>query len=77
VGFNQGEIRTHSGRSALAQQLVDSLNEGKISEVFILEQFGWKGVETLMRYKTTFNRKGRKKVFKSLSIRRLQKESKN
>lgn len=34
-------------------------------------------IKTLKRYKTTFNRRGRNKVLKNLSIRRIQKQSEN
>lgn len=77
AGFDEDEIRTHSGRSTLAQQLVEALHEGKVTEVFILEQFGWSSIETLERYKRTFNRKGRKEVFKNLPIRRVKQESRD
>ncbi|WP_227937008.1 tyrosine-type recombinase/integrase [Alkalihalobacillus deserti] len=75
-GFDQSEIRTHSGISTLAQQLVDALNDRKVTEAFILEQFGWGSMDTLKRYVTTFNRKGRHKVYKKLNIRRFQDKSK-
>jgi integrase len=70
-GLDPKIIRTHSGRSTLAQKFVDELNKGNISEQAILDQFGWTSISTLKRYKKTFNDKGRLKVARNIVEKRI------
>ncbi|MEH7547748.1 tyrosine-type recombinase/integrase, partial [Neobacillus vireti] len=71
AGFNDTEIRTHSGRSTLAQKLLDSLYDGKVTENYILQQFGWDSISTLQPYTHAFNEKNRAKVAKEIVLKQI------
>lgn len=67
VGFDTSELRTHSGRSTHAQQLLDALHEGEISEVYILQQMGWSNINTLKNYTRSYQEKSRLKIARSMN----------
>lgn len=66
AGFEGTEIRTHSGRSTHAQKLLDSLHEGKITEIYIIQQMGWENISTIKPYTRTYNEKNRKRIAKEI-----------
>jgi integrase len=66
AGISADKIRTHSGRSTHAQHLLDALHEGKISQVYILQQMGWSNIETMKSYIRSYNEKSRVKLARSI-----------
>ncbi|MCU7667761.1 tyrosine-type recombinase/integrase [Bacillus thuringiensis] len=62
AGFDPNDIITHAGRSTHAQHLLDLLAEGKITETYIKEEFGWESIDTLKHYIKGFDAKKRKEV---------------
>ncbi|RIE05206.1 site-specific integrase [Cohnella faecalis] len=55
----RSEIRTHSGRSTRAQQLVELMEEHPelgITETFIIEELGWSSIKTLKVYRKGYSK---------------------
>ncbi|MCR6791550.1 site-specific tyrosine recombinase XerC [Bacillus paranthracis] len=71
AGLDKSKIRTHSGRSTLAQILLEALHEGEITETFILLQMGWEDISTLKTYTRAYNEKNRKKIAKQITEKRI------
>ncbi|BCC12624.1 TPA: site-specific integrase [Bacillus cereus] len=64
-GMKRSEIRTHSGRSTRAQELVEIMREHPelgVTEGLILEELGWSSVRSLKVYEKGYTKKQRKKV---------------
>ncbi|MGA5662994.1 tyrosine-type recombinase/integrase [Bacillus bombysepticus] len=64
-GMKRSEIRTHSGRSTRAQELVEIMREQPelgVTEGLILEELGWSSVRSLKVYEKGYTKKQRKKV---------------
>lgn len=70
VGFDPKNIRTHSGRSTAAETLVQAMYDGKVTELFIVEQLGM-SPKTLKRYIKKHQSKGRAKVAKDIVETRI------
>ncbi|MGG1166268.1 tyrosine-type recombinase/integrase [Bacillus mycoides] len=65
AGMKRSEIRTHSGRSTRAQELVEIMREHPelgVTEGLILEELGWSSVRSLKVYEKGYTKKQRKKV---------------
>lgn len=65
AGMERSEIRTHSGRSTRAQELVEIMREHPelgVTEGLILEELGWSSVRSLKVYEKGYTKKQRKKV---------------
>ena len=63
--MKRSEIRTHSGRSTRAQELVEIMREHPelgVTEGLILEELGWSSVRSLKVYEKGYTKKQRKKV---------------
>lgn len=63
-GMKRSEIRTHSGRSTRAQELVEIMREHPelgVTEGLILEELGWSSVRSLKVYEKGYTKKQRKK----------------
>lgn len=64
AGMERSEIRTHSGRSTRAQELVEIMREHPelgVTEGLILEELGWSSVRSLKVYEKGYTKKQRKK----------------
>ena len=62
--MKRSEIRTHSGRSTRAQELVEIMREHPelgVTEGLILEELGWSSVRSLKVYEKGYT-KSREKV---------------
>ncbi|MFP3123803.1 site-specific integrase [Ectobacillus funiculus] len=73
AGFKPEEIITHSGRSTHAQYLLELLEEGVITEQYILEEMGWESIDTLKIYSKMENLKKRSETAQDIAERRIQK----
>lgn len=70
TGLDPSKIRTHSGRSTRAQELVElSMEQPElgINDTFILEEMGWRSIDTLQHYKKAFTEKNRVKLLNKIS----------
>ena len=70
TGMPADKVRTHSGRSTKAMRMLEhqALNpEDGITDVMILEQFGWKSIESIDHYRNHNNEIIAKAVFDKLS----------
>jgi len=78
-GFNRAEIRTHSGRSTRAQELVEIMRDHPeigVTEGLIIQELGWTSVRTLSTYEKGYTKKQRKKVMdkiRKVSINKIDK----
>lgn len=69
AGMKRSEIRTHSGRSTRAQELVEIMREHPelgVTEGLILEELGWSSVRSLKVYEKGYTKKQRKKVMEKI-----------
>lgn len=69
AGMNGSEIRTHSGRSTRAQELVEIMREHPelgVTEGLILEELGWASIKSLKVYEKGYTKKQRKKVMNKI-----------
>lgn len=69
AGMNRSEIRTHSGRSTRAQELVEIMKEQPelgVTEGLILEELGWSSIKSLKVYEKGYTKKQRKKVMNKI-----------
>lgn len=71
AGLDGKQIRTHSGRSTLAQILVEELHAGTVTETFILQQFGWSNIDTMKSYTRAHEDKKRISLGKDIIERRI------
>lgn len=69
AGFLRGEIRTHSGRSTRAQQLVDLMNDHPelgITPTFIDEEMGWRSERTIKIYQKGYSMRQKRKILQRI-----------
>lgn len=67
--LSRSEIRTHSGRSTRAQQLVELMEDQPelgITETFINEELGWSSEQTIKVYKKGYSIRQRKKIMQRI-----------
>ncbi|MFH4176397.1 hypothetical protein WAJ79_25990, partial [Acinetobacter baumannii] len=65
AGLDRKEIRTHSGRSTRAQELVEIMRDKPgvgVTETLIKEEMGWTSINTLKVYEKGYSKKQRKKI---------------
>ncbi|MCU5105983.1 site-specific integrase [Bacillus cereus] len=69
AGLDRKEIRTHSGRSTRAQELVEIMRdkpEVGVTEALIKEEMGWTSINTLKVYEKGYSKKQRKKIMEKI-----------
>lgn len=73
VGMPVDKVRTHSGRSTKAMRMLEhqALHpEDGITDAMILEQFGWKNIESIDHYRDHNNETVAKAVFDKLNAKK-------
>lgn len=69
AGHNKTEIRTHSGRSTRAQQLVELMRDHPelgITPTFIDEEMGWRSPNTIKIYEKGYSQLQKKKILERI-----------
>jgi len=69
AGLRKNEIRTHSGRSTRAQQLVELMREQPelgITQTFIDEELGWRSESTIKTYEKGYTMKQKRKIMERI-----------
>ncbi|AZH32013.1 integrase [Paenibacillus sp. M-152] len=75
AGLSRTEIRTHSGRSTRAQQLVELMRDNPelgITPTFIDEEMGWKNPRTVKIYEKGYSLKQKRKIINRITPILLQ-----
>ncbi|SFL55733.1 tyrosine-type recombinase/integrase [Salibacterium qingdaonense] len=65
AGLTKSEIRTHSGRSSRAQQLVELMRDHPelgITKTFINEELGWKSERSIQPYEKGYSMQQKRKI---------------
>lgn len=69
AGLSKEEIRTHSGRSTRAQELIELMREQPelgITPTFIDEELGWKSERSIKVYEKGYSRRQKKKILERI-----------
>ncbi|MCG3420387.1 site-specific integrase [Oceanobacillus sp. GSFE11] len=69
AGLKKEELRTHSGRSTRAQQLVELMREKPelgITKTFIEEELGWKSVKSIKTYEKGYSSRQKRKILERI-----------
>ncbi|WP_238591043.1 tyrosine-type recombinase/integrase [Oceanobacillus picturae] len=69
AGLSKDEIRTHSGRSTRAQELIELMREQPelgITPTFIDEELGWKSERSIKVYEKGYSRRQKKKILERI-----------
>ncbi|MCF7753186.1 tyrosine-type recombinase/integrase [Paenibacillus xylanexedens] len=68
-GLERSDIRTHSGRSTRAQQLVEIMRDNPelgLTQTFIDEEMGWKSPHSIKNYEKGYSNRQKKKIMSKL-----------
>jgi len=75
AGFDYRKIKTHSGRSTKAQNLIEHqiiYPEDGVTDAFILETMGWRRMDSIKPYKKELSNRGKKEVMGKIELRKRQ-----
>ena len=75
IGIDPEKIRTHSGRSTRAQDLLEKSVENEIPHHFIKNYMGWASIDTLKDYEKKMDTKVQIKALDKLSERKIKKDT--
>lgn len=70
AGLSRKEIRTHSGRSTRAQQLIELMRDHPelgITQTFIDEELGWRSERTIKVYEKGYSMRQKRKILEKIS----------
>lgn len=68
-GLSKSEIRTHSGRSTRAQQLIELMRDQPelgITQTFIDEELGWRSERSIKAYEKGYSMKQKRKIMERI-----------
>lgn len=83
AGLQKHEIRTHSGRSTRAQELVELMRDNPelgITKTFIEEELGWKSGNSIKVYEKGYSKRQKRKIMERIEpviLKNIQGENEN